>query len=270
MNAARAVCAALLAGLAAGCGSEEDATRAVRDAAVRTTTAGPLAIDETAEVTAGRRQRVALAIKGTADGKARTARFTMSSRLEGEGTPSASVREFDELLDGEMAVRGELVYMRLPALDREAGLNGRWLVLDPNDPISKQVGFTGTSGIGGPDPSRPADLLRAAEDVERVGTEGGETHYRLKVDYGRYLDLLPTKERRALAGELRKLRLMVDTSAVEHEVWIDDDGYVTRMQGDLESRFGADVASYSIELSRADRPPAIPRHGVTFDDLANE
>src|SRR3954451_12470274 len=106
--------------LLAGCGSDEDARKAVVAAAQRTTGGGPLWLDQSVQLQPGRPDHGEMLVRGTADGRSRTVRMTIATSTESDGTPSASLRELDSL-DGDLAQRGETVFLNLPSVNREIG-----------------------------------------------------------------------------------------------------------------------------------------------------
>jgi hypothetical protein len=261
---------ALVSLAAVGCGgSGDDAARVVKSAAERTTNGGPIAVHEAATIGPDAPQSVNMFIEGTSDGKRRAARFSIKVDVEGGPPTDESVRELD-MLDGEMAEQGEVIYMDVDALSRQLDLHGRWLKMDPADPISRKSGFAGTTSMGGLDPARPVDHLRAADDVRRVGSSDDTTHYRMMIDYDRYLDLIGPQASAALAPELKKLKKATHTARHPLDAWIGKDGRVHRIESKLRAGLGPVLISYRIDLEPAAKPPAIPRNAVTFEELSKE
>ena len=252
----------------AGCGANgEQAARTIEDAVAKTTRSGPLALSQTATLELGPEETVTMVLDGVADGRARTVRARLDVKWSGPGdAPRGPAKELSEL-DGDIAEAKDRLYLRLASVDRDLDLDGRWIVLDPRDPIARQAGFTGSSGIGALDSTRPVDHLRAAEAIERVGEDRGATRYRMTIDYDRYLDLIGAKRRKALAPELAKLSKATRTDRHPLDAWIDGEGRIVRIQGRIRTVLGRDLVNYTLDMEPARRGPVIPRDALTFQDL---
>jgi hypothetical protein len=251
--------------LLAGCGSDEDATRELRDAVAKTTSSGALSVEEESALWYGIDKQVVTRTLGIADGRNRTARYRVVSSWNGEGPPPKEAREYVHL-DGQAARQGDRIYLRLATLDRRLGLRGAWVLFAPDDPAYEKADFTGLHSFGVVDGSRPIDHLRAARSVKRVGEEDGLTHYRMTIDYDRYLEMIDPTTGMTLKRQLDNLRPATRTDSHPADVWIRDDGTVARVESRIETPLGQTFTSYRIELGPDDQAPVIPRSAIPIGE----
>lgn len=215
-----------LAAAACGGGSEPAAEQAPQEAVVlaaaKTNDAGSYKVDMTSSSEiAG--QALELSGTGAFDGEGKRGQMSMTTSVAGQE------------LDMEMVFAFPIVYVHLPP---ELGLlsaGKTWAKMDI-EKLGQQEGFNvgQLMQAGASDPSQGLDFLRGVSDVEAVGDEDvrgvATTHYTGVVDL---------HDRGAedpdLKTELDKFLDQSGTSRIPVEIWIDDDGFVRRMQQTLES-----------------------------------
>ena len=259
--------------LLAGCGGEggnDDMTHTVTQAAQRTDYGGPVLVHQTVTLHTGPNEDVNIKGEGSADGKRRLSRYELHAESNTTPVPDKVAQQL-AFLNGKIAERGEIIYLNMPFLNRELGLRDRWIKLDPSDPSSRKLGFTGTTGLGAVDPALPVDAVRAARNVKKVGNEADGTHYRITIDYDRYLDVIGPQAAASLRPGLEKLKKALHTARHPADVWIDTAGRITRLDGKLQIQpSGTEVASYRFDIERALNLPAMPRHALSFKDVIKE
>jgi hypothetical protein len=134
--------------------------------------------------------------------------------------------------DTEMVSDGSVLYLRSPEL-------GRWIKFDFAK-LDEDLGgdFGSMLLVGGrSDPVEVLAYLDAAGSVEVVGTErvrGVETtHYRGKVDFALYADLLEEDDADAAQGIRELVEEAGGSLIVPLDVWVDDDDHVRRESYEL-------------------------------------
>lgn len=237
----------VLALLAAACGSGGAlALDPVAAAATKTQEAKTYAVDFTASMTV-QGLDVSFGGKGAVDADANAASLTMD--LSGLPLPQ-SARATAEIV----YARG-VMYLRMPLLAK--GLPGAkpWLKLD----LGKVAASRGVDlgALGGADPAQALAQLRAAGDVEKVGTEtvqGEETtRYHAVVDPAHAAGLTAS-QRAALQRALRGTG-----GSVPVDVWIDRDGHIRRetMTFDYGKALGGARMTMTMNLSRFGEPVSV-------------
>ncbi len=259
-----------LAALVGGCGSQDghDAGRGLAAAVEQTNRGGPLAISEIGIEHSGPNERVVLRVTGSAYAAGREARLKVVSTREGKGPPSADARETDEV-DGELAVRRERLLFRSPGVQRRLGLPtpGVWIEIDATDPRAPSTGLMGNPALGPLDPTRPADHLRAAERVRRVGTDDIGTHYRMTIDYDEYVRRLGPAQRRQLQPKVEQVRRRIGVSRYEADAWVGPSGHIARITGAIRNVTGRDLVTYTLDLRPTRGRPKIPEKSVRLEEL---
>ncbi|MCZ7529964.1 MAG: hypothetical protein M5U31_06245 [Acidimicrobiia bacterium] len=192
----------------------------------------------------------------------------------GEMTITTEVPGFGEMVLEERIIDG-VVFMNMGDVP---GLGGGWTSLD----ISEAFGAEGLgNSIGAqPSPTEQLDQLRAAGDVEEVGTEevrGEEaTHYTAVLDFQALLDegadalgeVLGDEDVEFFTGLFEDLG--GDTTV---DVWITDDGLPVRHSTTSSFEIAGQVVESDITMEFFDfgldvSPEAPPADEVTsFDDL---
>jgi hypothetical protein len=241
-----ALCAGLVAIVAAGCGDPDGGSsprsiEALAAAADKVSDAGSSALTMSMTMTMNGEEVTAEA-EGAFDWVNETGEMTMT--MSGAGLPGEV--EMDVIVDGDYA------YLKMPdGLPAVAG----WYRMDAGD-----MG----SGVGGAnqlsqDPSKFVEFLRGASEdgVEDLGTEeirGVSTrHYRADLSFEKMLDQAPDQE---AVEEIRaRLEAFGDVGSIPAEVWIDEDGLPRRMEMsiDLEGdatdmEMSVDMFDYGIEV----------------------
>jgi hypothetical protein len=135
---------------------------------------------------------------------------------------------------GEIEIRTDdlVLYLRMPFLQQAAPTLKPWIKLDLRQ-AGEELGLDvealvqlGTQS----DPTKALEFLRAAGEVEEVGSatvRGVETtHYEGFVDLERYAGQLDNE---AAARSLRQVIELTGESQMPLELWIDDDSLVRRM-----------------------------------------
>ena len=143
--------------------------------------------------------------------------------------------EFAGLL-GAMEVRqvGDTVYINFPFFTMFLGIETEWLSAPAEE------GDAVTGGFGVTAPSNPADILDsfgdAEAEVEEIGREtvnGVEaTHYRIVFDAEKLYEMASPEEKAEFEAQ------SIPIAEVPMDVWITDDGIVTRFVMEID---GADV-----------------------------
>jgi hypothetical protein len=143
---------------------------------------------------------------------------------------------------------------------------------DPDDPAAAEVGLKAVGGAGRLDVTRPVDHLRAADDVKRDGHEevnGYETtRYRMAIDFDRYLEIADPALAARLREPIERFDRRLHTSRFPAQAWIDVDGRVVRLDSQIRTVTGGEVASYRLDLAPATATPAVPPHAVPLRKLA--
>ncbi|MEA2613844.1 MAG: hypothetical protein QOI52_1803, partial [Chloroflexota bacterium] len=170
-------------------------------------------------------------------------------------------------LQGDVVYYGEDVFIVTPSISDKLPKGKRWIEIN-RDQALQAGGGSGLAGLGSLDPTLPVDHLRAAQgQAELLGTDqvrgAAATHYRVELDYRRYVPLLPPRDQAGFKKTLDKLDAAVGTTKLPIEVWIAPDGTIRRVKGEISSKDSK--LTYTIDLSAAGkaqrvRPP--PRADV--------
>jgi hypothetical protein len=165
-------------------------------------------------------------------------------------------------LKGRLILVGDSVFYSSPLLDQLLPHGKRWGGGSYAELAADSGPSAGLAGVGGLDPRRPVDVARAAGgDVEDLGSAviaGAPTHhYRVKIDYRRYLPLAPSVVRAGLKKAVDKIGATFSTTTFPIEVWIGADGTIRRYKGELNGR-GLE-AEYTIDITETGRPVRIRR-----------
>jgi hypothetical protein len=170
-------------------------------------------------------------------------------------------------LQGEIVYYGEDVFISTPSIADKLSKGKRWLEVTRDQALRAGPGG-GVAGLGTMDPTMPVDHLRAAQgEAELLGTDrvhgAAAKHYRVELDYRRYVPLLPPRDQAGFSKTLDKLDEATGTTKLPIEVWIGPDGTIRRLKGELSSH--RSKLTYTLDLSAAGkaqrgRPP--PRAGV--------
>lgn len=242
-----ALCAAVVAVAAIGCGDPDGGTsgspeslEALAAAADKVSDAGSSAVTMSMTMDVGG-QKIDAEAEGAFDWIEETGEMTMT--MTGAGLPGE--------VEMKMIVDGDTAYMKMP---EGLGTVSGWYRMDAGD-----VG----SGVGGAnqlsqDPSKFVDFLRGASEggVEDLGTEeiDGVTtrHYKADLSFEKMLDQAPDQE--AVEEMREQLETLGDMDSIPAEVWIDEDGLPRRMTmsmdlGDEGSMdISLDMFDYGIEV----------------------
>jgi hypothetical protein len=230
----RLICVLLGSMLLAGCGGGVDSSL-LATAVQRTEDAGGAEIAFQLEIEApGLSQPIVMTGGGVEDAKNRRGQlsFDMSAlaSVPGAGALCQNGCEMTVVSDGNT------VYMHSPLF--ASGLGGReWMKLDL-ERFGSAMGIPlGGSGMSTQSASEQLRMLRAVSgDVSDEGREqvrGAETtHYSLKVDLRRTVDLMPEVQREAARKGIERLIELSGQSEIPMEVWIDDQQRVRRMELD--------------------------------------
>jgi hypothetical protein len=134
----------------------------------------------------------------------------------------------------EVVYDGRLLYMAAPG--SSGGPEQRWVAIDLGE--DGRLGQFG--GFDRADPAQALAYLRAADDVEELGTEevrGAETtHYRLTVDLREAAERLPD-----YSAVIEQSLATGGAAEVPTDVWVDEDGRVRRVRmvyGDVPTAEG--------------------------------
>jgi len=128
---------------------------------------------------------------------------------------------------------GFVMYMKFPPeMARQLG-NKAWIKIDVAA-LAKQSGSNVDLGSlmqgQSNDPTSGLALLRAADEVDKLGTEPirgvGTTHYRIQVDVQKAVADAPAD----LREELSQLQKMVGGGPMTADAWIDGDNHVRRFE----------------------------------------
>ncbi len=223
--------AGLLAALAAlgGCGSSGHTPPASTHRAAAANGAGAtlLAIQRAAYATqASEGLRLSLSSTVQVAGRTITATgsgYVVSASRSGRITISAagtSVEEIIELPD---------VYARLP---EQLPGGKRWVRLNAGSLISS-LGIP-SSGASASDPTEQLSLLKAAGSVKALGSQTlrgtPTTRYAATIQLHRLVEVSPPSQRAGAQASAKLLEAITGLSAINMEVWIDQQGRARRLQ----------------------------------------
>jgi hypothetical protein len=156
---------------------------------------------------------------------------------------------------------GTTLYMKFPeALSKELG-GRRWAKLDLAK-FGKGLGvdFQSLGGFGSSDPSEQLDMLRAASDAKKAGTEtvrGVETtHVKGTLDLHRYPNLVPASKRASARQTVAKLVELGGSAKVPFEVWYDDKKLIRRISQQVKVPRGG-AFDFTMELYDYGTPVAV-------------
>lgn len=221
----------LVAALLAGCGAEDISPETLAQAAGKTQGAGTSRIAIKGAVRSpAAPSAVSVEGQGVLDSAAKRGKFDLEVPNPTGGGLGGDKIEFDQVIDGFV------LYMRSPAFDSLLEAKDKeWLKIDLQR-ASRALGIDlgQVSQSGGSDPSESLRYLRASGQVEKVGEEtvrgASTTHYRARVDIGKYPKLLPAGERSRAEATAKRLIELNGSSTIPTEVWIDDRGLVRRQR----------------------------------------
>lgn len=215
--------ATLAAALVAGCGGDTLSLDPVAEAASKTEAAKSMRLEMTMTMTAPGAEPMTITAKGAVDG-------TRSSM-------SMSMPAVEGVALGDVEVRSELplVYMRMPFLQELAPTLKPWIKLDL-DEVGKEAGIDLESIMQfsqQSDPTQSLDYLRAAGEVEEIGSatvRGVETtQYRAEIDLERYLEQVGEESSQQAADAFRKVIELAGMKTMSMNLWVDADSLVRRM-----------------------------------------
>src|SRR3954453_126987 len=156
---------------------------------------------------------------------------------------------------------GKTIYMKFPeALSKELG-GKRWVKLDL-EKAGKSLGieFDSLGGLSSGDPSEQLDMLRAAHEAKKVGTDkvrGVETtHVKGTLDLRRYPELVPASQRSAAKRSVDKIIQLGGGAKVPFEVWYDDKKLIRRIKQQIKVPKGGTV-DFAMELYDFGTPVAV-------------
>jgi hypothetical protein len=264
---------AALAAFLAACGGSSEATPTTTVVQQLESSAQQAVLQAGAKTQAAKSGRIALmaeiaggAANGSMSGEGAFAgpRGRMSMDLSGLGNGEVTGRL-------ELAFDRLLIYMKFPPeVARELPGGKTWVKFDLAR-LGKQEGidFEELMQLGGSDPSRSLDLLRAAShDFAAVGDEAVRgvqtTHYRGTIDLEKLAQQGPAKAResyRRIIEETGQKQIPVD-------VWIDEDGltrrlhYEQKMPGGGSTDFTQEFYDFGADVN-VEAPPASQTIDIT-------
>ena len=261
----------------AGCGSDDALSpEAVAEAADKTASKGSVRVAIKQTITLQGGSPIQTSGEGVVDPKSRRGR--LKSDLSGiPGRPNDIGSGSQEII-----FDGFTMYMRSPLFAGALPAGKTWLKIDVNK-AGKAAGIDlGALAQQGQDPTEALRYLKAASgDVERVGEEDVRgtktTRYKATIDFKRYPDLVPAKDRAAVRRSIEQIIKLSGAEKAPMEVWIGEDGVVRRLRQRINTVIATGMRStadqqielYDFGVSVAVQPPPA---GDTQDatDLATE
>lgn len=208
------------------CGGDAVALDPVAEAATKTSAAKSMRIEMKMTMAAPElgSTPVTFTTKGVTAGK----RSAMTMQM-----PAIGGAELGEI---EVRTAGLVVYMRMPFFQEIAPRLKPWIKLDLREE-GKDLGIDLDALMelsSQTDPTKALEFLRAAGDVEELGSatvRGVQTtRYKSVIDLERYADQLEKNGGgKAAASAIRKVIELTGESTMPIELWIDDDSLVRRM-----------------------------------------
>jgi len=135
----------------------------------------------------------------------------------------------------EIVLDGNVFYMKFGLLSNLVPGVKPWIKFDLESLAGQEgLDLSQFQSINQGDPSQILEYLRAAGNVEEVGTEevrGAETtHYKGVIDLDRVAELAPADVRDQLRQSIDQLEEQTGLTELPVEVWIDGDGLPARIQ----------------------------------------
>lgn len=218
-----------------GCSSDDALSPdAVAQAADTTASKGGahVAIDET--ITLPGQSPVSMSGTGLVDAKARRGHITLDlSKVPGLPNDIGARKQ-------EVIFEQFTMYMRSPMFSAGLPKGKQWLKIDFIK-AGKAAGIDlGAVAQQGQDPTQALRYLKATSgDVKRIGTQTvrgvSTTHYKATIDFNRYADSVPAKDRASVRRTMRQIVKLAGSSTFPMEVWIDKDGVVRRMRQQIRT-----------------------------------
>jgi hypothetical protein len=261
------LCAAVAFG-PSGCGGGEShgkpvSARVVAQAAAKTTAASRVRVSTIVAASANGESVGDGSRSGVVDGLHNRGRIKFD--LAFLAVPGSPLDPND--LRGEVVYYGDDVFVNTPHVMEKLPKGKRWIELT-REQARGAGGGTGLEGLATLDPTKPVDHLRAAEgEAELLGT--GQVrgvpakHYRVTLDYRRYVPLLPPRDQAGYRKTLDRLEQVLGTSKLPIEVWIASDGTIRRLEGEVSSH--GSKLTYTVDISaigKAERVHPPPRAQV--------
>ena len=135
---------------------------------------------------------------------------------------------------------GPVIYLRSPAFTEMLGAPTPWIKIDPAT-VPGMAGQLGSLTGGQSDPTGSLTMLYGLIDVTEVGAEtideAQATHYRATFDLSKALEQIPAAHREALQQAIDGLKQQTggqDLTNMPIDIWVEDDGYLKRLQYLLE------------------------------------
>jgi hypothetical protein len=208
-----------------------DPASAVKGAAAKTAQAGSEHLVIAGRIVASGQ---AVTFKGSGDFDTKKHRGSLSADFSAGGLNGS----LDELSSGTDAyIKSELLSALVPG-------GKTWVKID----LAKTAKAQGVSiaSFLSLDPTAALTQLQGLRDVQKVGTAGGTTHYRAKID-------------------LSKLQSAATTGTGRYDVWIGEDGYVHRVKAIVTA--SGSTSTVTTDLSAFGEPVSItlPKPADTFD-----
>ncbi|HEX6388476.1 MAG TPA: hypothetical protein VFZ89_03490 [Solirubrobacteraceae bacterium] len=219
----------------AGCGADDLSPSSIAQAADKTVATNGMKLRMDQKMTIPGFGPMEMGGDGAIDIRHQRSRFTLRITK----APGAAAGAFGDAFRTDVISDHYAVYTRTPQLSALLGGEQLWLKLDVAK-ISKAAGID-LSAMAQPnqDPSQALQQLKAVSgDVEKVGEEPvrgvSTTHYRAKIDFAKFPDLVPAKDRAAARAAMRQLIKLTGSSTAPTEVWVGEDDLVRRFRQKLE------------------------------------
>jgi hypothetical protein len=168
---------------------------------------------------------------------------------------------------------GTVVYMRFPAIADRLPKGKTWVRVDAEETArSGGIELSGLEQFTAEDPRALLDFLKGASgEIEAVGSEElrgvTTTHYRAMIDLRNYEQLVPPGQRKEMRDMLGDLVQQAGLTEMPFDVWLDDDGYVRKMEtsfsaspegvtGPVEASLVFELYDYGADVGIAPPPAA--------------
>lgn len=190
-----------------------------------------------------------------------------SFTVEGAGTINERGSEGSMALEVEghklaEVIDGPYIYIEAPSgADTSATHGKRWVRADVAT-FAQSYG-AGSLGGGSQDPTQVLSYLKSAGAVTRVGREAvrgvSATHYHAVIDLDRLASTGPAARRAAAKGAAELLERATGAKTMPMDVWVGDDGHVSRMAFALSlcTAEGRIHESFSMDLYDYGRQPVV-------------
>jgi hypothetical protein len=214
-----------------GCGSDDVlSSDSIAQAAKKTTAKGGTRVAINQTITLPGQSPITMSGSGIIDPK------TMRGRLQFDlsklpGLPN----DIGSNPRQELIFERFTMYIRSPVFAASLPRGKRWLKIDLAK-AGKAAGIDlGALAQQGQDPTQAVSYLKAASgDVKRVGEEDVRgvptTHYRATIDFRRYPDTVPAKDRAAVRATIEQVIKLSGSNTAPMEVWIGKDDVVRRVK----------------------------------------